>query len=108
MKGKIAKIILIVIVVAFVFIGYTYFFTGDSKDVLITESSDPVLGSEDGKLILSLLVNLRSLDLEASIFNRLSFLSLIDFGQVIPDRPKGRVNPFAPIDGVEQQIEQNN
>jgi len=98
MKGQAKNIILVVVVTILIFIGYTIFFGKDKNTPsLVAESQDPALGSEDGKVILNLLLNLKSLKLEAAVFDRTSFLSLIDFGQEIPDRPKGRDNPFAPL-----------
>ena len=52
---------------------------------------------ESGKEILQLLLNLKSLQLNASIFSNPAFRSLKDFGQDIPPQPRGRENPFAPL-----------
>ena len=53
--------------------------------------------AQSGREILALLLNLKSLKLDASIFNDPVFISLVDFGQNIPERSHGRTNPFAPI-----------
>ena len=98
MKGQTKNIVIVVVILVVIFFGYSIFFTGDRDGALLkSESDDPILSSEDGKVILNLLLSLQSLTLEASIFNELSFLSLIDFGQEIPDRPIGRDNPFSPL-----------
>jgi hypothetical protein len=43
------------------------------------------------------LSNLRTIELDESIFQEPIFMSLSDFGVVIPPEAIGRRNPFAPI-----------
>lgn len=85
-------------------VGYATFFKKDAtvspNQVLV---SGPSLGSDSeqaqsGREILTLLLNLKSLTLDTSIFRERTFQTLVDFGQSIPDRPQGRDNPFLPID----------
>jgi len=47
--------------------------------------------------ILSLLLDLRAIDLDSSIFESEAFKSLKDFGVTLAKEPVSRVNPFAPI-----------
>src|SRR3989344_9052446 len=89
--------------VILIWVGYVTFFKKDtpanSNTALISE---PMLNGDSpqaksGREILTLLLNLKSLKLDSSIFSDPAFQSLADFGQSIPVRPQGRVNPFAPI-----------
>lgn len=95
--------IVIIGAVILIWAGYVTFFkkdaTANSNTSLITEAA--LAGdspqAQSGREILTLLLNLKSLKLDASIFSDPSFQSLADFGQSIPVRPHGRGNPFAPI-----------
>ncbi|MBI5005124.1 MAG: hypothetical protein HZC03_00765 [Candidatus Lloydbacteria bacterium] len=86
-----------------IWVGYVTFFqkntspnsnTGLASENVLTGDSPQ---AQSGREILALLLNLKSLKLDASIFSDPSFQSLADFGQNIPARPHGRGNPFAPI-----------
>ena len=85
-----------------IWVGYSTFFKTDtpvnSNTVLVSENAiDDSLQAQSGREILAILLSLKSLNLDTSIFNETAFQSLIDFGQSIPERPRGRDNPFAPI-----------
>jgi len=51
--------------------------------------------SKVSRELLATLSNLKSISLDSSIFTDSVFLSLTDFGTVIPVQPVGRDNPFA-------------
>ena|SRR3989344_5246073 len=73
---------------------YYFFFSGSSVPPLSTaESADsPVTQS-----LLVTLSNLHTIKLDGSIFKDPAFVSLTDFGVVIPPQNVGRRNPFAPL-----------
>lgn len=52
--------------------------------------------------LLATLANLRKIELNKSIFTDPVFISLNDFGVVIPKEPLGRRNPFLPAAGASQ------
>ena len=85
-------------------VGYATFFKKDApvmspSPALVSENAPNgnSLQEQSGREILTLLLNLKSLKLDTSIFSDAAFQSLTDFGQSIPERPRGRDNPFAPI-----------
>jgi uncharacterized membrane protein YukC len=89
--------ILVVVILVIAFFAYTYFFTGkeDSSAVLQTEEVS-VVAPVDQDLI-SLLLELKSITLDESVFSNQAFKSLQDFSQELVPEPVGRVNPFAPL-----------
>ena len=96
--NKIKKILTIVVIVAVAFAVYTYFFKGDrSISLLSTEGVGEVRDNVVEIELLSLLLELRTVQLRGEIFDDPAFRSLNDFGQVLEPQPVGRGNPFAPI-----------
>ena len=82
-------------------LGYWFFF-GRSEEPTLA-SSNAVAGSSAsrqsvvGQELLTLLLDLRAIHLDETLFADPAFQSLEDFGQeLIPEAP-GRRNPFAPI-----------
>ncbi len=99
----IKKIIIFIIIIILVVVGATFLkgnkspttslssTTGENVDVLSAES---VVGEE----FLITLLNLRSIELDGSVFEDKTFSSLKDFTiTLVPESNVGRVNPFAPI-----------
>ncbi len=81
-----------------VFFGYSYFFGGGGGTGPLIAPSSPVAQSA-GSDLLPILLNLKSLRLEGSVFDDPTFQSLENFGVEIPVEPLGRKNPFAPLPG---------
>ncbi len=52
---------------------------------------------EEGRAVLALLNDLRSLSLDETFFSNRIFMSLEDWSVVLVPEPMGRANPFAPI-----------
>ncbi len=88
--------ILVVLVIAAV--AYYYMGASSAPVATVTQASSPA--SQD---LLAMLNNLRSIKLDASIFNDPLFMSLSDFGVTIPAEPTGRHNPFSPASPSQQQ-----
>lgn len=88
--------ILIVVIIIVAAIGYNILFGGEENNLLMSESVNAVGKTEDDELI-SLLINLRLINLDGSIFSDPVFRSLEDFGQKLAPESVGRNNPFAPI-----------
>ncbi len=83
--------------------GYFSFFGGDTADEGSLVSSDTGLSDNGGQSsiqqeFLPILLNIKNLKLDDSIFQDPAFLSLSDSSIVlVPDGNEGRPNPFAPI-----------
>lgn len=98
-KYKIILIIIIIVVISG--IAYKALFNTDKTKDLLT--SDTRLSNEENIAtivendLLSLLLDIRSVKLDGSIFTKETFNSLEDFGQEIIPELIGRENPFAPI-----------
>lgn len=105
---KYKTILLITAIVVMAFIAYTFTFDNYKNDSLLTsdsnsESSDSTgVGIEND--LLTLLLDVRSIKLNGSVFTNEVFKSLEDFGQDIVPEPVGRENPFAPVGTVYNNI----
>ncbi len=94
-KYKNPLIVLGVVVVAF-FI-YSAFFGGGSSSPNVLTSQTPQNQVAGNSELLTLLLNLRSITLDESLFGDPAFDALIDFGQELSPEPTGRENPFSPV-----------
>ncbi len=62
------------------------------------ETQDQITRSEQiERELIQELAKLRTITLDDSIYTSEAFLSLRDYTRVIPDRARGRENPFAPF-----------
>jgi hypothetical protein len=109
MKPQIKNIIIFLGIVVVLFIIYSVLFTKDKEPEANLTSSNPVnVVPNDGTLneddleiardFLSLLLSIKSLELDDKIFSDIAFTSLRDTTvPLIHDGSEGRPNPFAPI-----------
>ena len=75
---------------------YFMFFSGNSDDALLTTTAeDPT--SQVSRDLLVTLSSLNVIRLDETLFKDPVFVSLSDFGVIIPLQPVGRRNPFAPL-----------
>lgn len=89
------NIIIAAVLVIAAFVVYTFIFGGEEEPVLgEREVSETATVDND---LISLLLELRSINLDDAIFNDVAFQSLVDFSQELVPEPVGRVNPFAPL-----------
>ena len=93
---KYQNLFVIVGLIVAAFVVYSIFFTGTNDDALVTQEIDASQTAVEQELI-SLLLELRSITLNTSIFSDSKFQSLEDFSQDIVAEPVGRSNPFAPL-----------
>lgn len=94
------KIVVIGLAVVLLSVGYYLFAMQDTSMPLSTvETTESPVTQE----LLATLANLRKIELNKSIFTDPVFVSLSDFGVVIPKEPTGRRNPFMPFTSVSQQ-----
>ena len=75
-------------------VAYYVFWGSGSGSPLLSSSAAP---SSESQQLLATLGDLHSVTLDNRIFKNQIFLSLSDFGAVIPEQPVGRPNPFAPV-----------
>jgi len=90
------NIFVIIGLVVIAFVGYSFFVTGDSDNPLVVQDIDQSQTAVEQEL-LSLLLELRSIQLNTRLFSDERFQSLQDFNQDIVSEPVGRSNPFAPL-----------
>ncbi|MFA6524282.1 MAG: hypothetical protein WC264_02835 [Candidatus Paceibacterota bacterium] len=106
MASIIKNIIIFIVIAAALILAYTFFFkkspdqaslvSTTGATVLPTASTDQ--NSEIGKDFLSVLLNVKKLRLDDTIFSDPAFNTLHDSSiLLIPDGTEGRPNPFAPI-----------
>lgn len=89
----------IILIIAVLFGAYTILFKqGDDGVLSVIEPQGPGVTVE--RELLALLTELRSIELDETIFNDPSFRSLINFSRPVPPEPVGRDNPFAPAEGT--------
>lgn len=84
-----------VIILAFVL--YSLFFTGGTPTPALTTENVAASQTAVEQELISLLLELRSIKLDESIFADTRFRGLEDFGQNVIEEPVGRTNPFAPL-----------
>lgn len=95
-QNKIILIVLVVIIAGFAWYGLadrtpsTSLLTNDSR-------ADSTVVEQD---ILRLLLDMRSIRLDSSVFENPAFTSLRDFGRSIVPEPVGRTNPFEPAESA--------
>ncbi len=108
MSPQIKNILIFLAIGGAVIAGYLYFMGGDSADTpdLISSGAasptgTPLVvpdGSAPGSEFLSLLLSVKSIQLNDAIFSNPAFQSLSDSSiSLTPDGNEGRPNPFAPL-----------
>lgn len=94
---KYKKIIISIVVITIAFFIYSAYFKPAQNGALVAVENQTGRQFAAGKEVLTLLIDLKSIELDGSIFEDKSFKSLEDFSLPIDPEPKGRINPFAPI-----------
>ncbi len=111
MTPKIKNIIIFTVIAVVIILVYFFFIKKEPNQANLVSSSDPTMPTPEGSIpndndliaadFLSMLLNVKNINLDDSIFSDPAFLSLRDSSiLLIPDGNEGRPNPFAPI-GVE-------
>ena len=93
---KYKNIITILVVLVIGFFVYSAFFKPAGGDALIAQDISPAQTAVEQELI-ALLLELRSIRLDLSVFDDPEFQSLTDFSQDLIPEPVGRPNPFVPL-----------
>lgn len=102
MNSKFTKnIITAVVIIIILFALYFFFFrnnnTTDTGTALYVEDQTSTTSQVD-KNLLSLLLEMKSIKLDAKLFNSPVFKSLNDYSIDIKTQETGRTNPFAPLE----------
>lgn len=109
MKSKVIRNLLIFVgIFVVVIVAYKVFFAGPAAPDGALQSTSPAfdaaaagLPPEDalvGQEFLSMLLNIKNLELDYAIFSDPSFGTLVDFSRpLVQDSNPGRTNPFAPF-----------
>lgn len=87
------NLVLIGVIVAAAALLYFYSSSGSDATLTSTDGAQSPVSNE----LLATLGNLRTIQLDNSIFKEPLFMSLSDFGVAIPPVAAGRRNPFAPV-----------
>ncbi len=107
MASKLKNIIIFIVIGGVLVLGYLYFIKKDDSDTSglvtsvpsttpATDTSTPATAA--GGEFLTLLLSVKSIKLNDSIFSDPAFQSLSDSSiQLTPDGSEGRPNPFAPL-----------
>ncbi len=101
-KGTFIALIVIVIATLLLFFYYKGKPSNDVSSLETMDTPESIDAQEAGNRVLSLLNTINGLKIDDSIFKTAVFISLIDYTNIIPERPVGRPNPFAPISGIEK------
>jgi len=94
--------VIAVVVVALLYGGYHFFIKPNFAEVELISVSGPIAGTEAQGETLELLQVLRSIKLDATVFESKTFQSLQDFSVPLREEPKSRSNPFAPVGSSQQ------
>ena len=107
MSSTIKNIIIFIVIGVILIFVYIFFFKSKAPEASLTSTSgNPVIPSTNstdtnlsiGKDFLTVLLNVKNIKLDDSIFSDLAFSTLHDSSiLLIPDGTEGRLNPFAPI-----------
>ena len=92
-KLKIPAIVIVVIIIIF-FVYTTYFSQSSSSTDLQVSTSQT---SAQDQNFLNLLLQIKNINIDTTLFQNSAFISLQDDTLPILDQPYGRPNPFAPI-----------
>lgn len=111
MWNKIKNILIFVVIAGVLIAGYVLFMQKPKQAALVSTTTTPTnteTGVEDtaklGQDFLNLLFSVKSINLDAAVFDTPTFGSLKDSSIIlIPDGSEGRPNPFAPI-GAENSL----
>jgi len=103
---KYKKIIIAAVVVLIAFFIYSAYFKPGQNGALVAIENQTGRQFAAGKEVLTLLIDLKSIELDGAIFEDASFKSLEDFSLPIDPEPKGRINPFAPIGADPEALEE--
>ena len=88
-------VLLIGILVIIAFVVYSILFGNTTDEVLVSETQQE--RSEIESELIALLLQLREVELDPSLFGDPVFQSLRDFSTELVPEPVGRQNPFAPL-----------
>lgn len=102
-KNIIINIAIGALVILILFIGYQVVFSGPGEEESLSTGLAPQgfasrsEASAKAAEFLDVLESVRGIEFDTTVFTRPAFESLEDFSVTLIAKPKGRINPFAPI-----------
>lgn len=98
--SKYKNVLYFILIAVFIFVIIGFVFEKDnSQQALLSDGSGEQVASIAERELLSILLDLRRIELREEIFSDSVFISLKDFSQDLVPEPVGRNNPFAPVFG---------
>ena len=96
--SPVKKIIVIVVVVAFLAMGiYFFVFNKITPSTVLDQFGNPVQAQVEGADLVDLLTQLENVKLDDSLFKKQAFINLTDYAIMLGSEPQGRPNPFDKI-----------
>ncbi len=95
MLKKYQNVIIVIVVIIIAFVVYTFFFAGKATPILSEQNINQTAPADQD--LISLLIELKGITLDESIFANAAFVSLQDFSKDLVPEAVGRPNPFAPL-----------
>ncbi len=105
--NSIGKIVAVLVVVFLGLAGYQYLKKEQAPTAsvggIVTENFDST-SSGDNQEFLRVLKNLENVSLDGEFLTSAAFMNLRDFSVELQDQPRGRSNPFRPINPFEADL----
>lgn len=102
MPKQYQNIAFVVVALIIAFVAYTYLFTGKVTPILTEQTISPVASADQD--LISLLLQLKAITLDESIFSDQTFTGLEDFSRELIPEAVGRENPFAPLGSSQAKV----
>ncbi len=84
-------------IIIVLFIAYSFIKPDPNIATPSVVSEAPIAELSASRDIIALLVDLKAIKIQKDFFSDPVFRSLQDFSTPVPDEPRGRANPFAPV-----------
>jgi len=96
------KSTIIVLIIVLLAAGAYFYFTGgtSTEDSALQVQRNPEVEVRAAR-VLTLLTQIRDLEINPAIFKSVEYQTLRDYTVIIPPQDVGRLNPFAPIPGLQ-------
>lgn len=97
--SKYKNVFYFILIAVFIFVMIGFFFGDQDNGIgsaLLSSGGEQSVDIAEREL-LSILLDLRRIELREEIFSDSVFISLKDFSQALVPEPVGRKNPFAPL-----------
>lgn len=100
---KYQNVIIVAVVILIAFLIYTFMFAGKATPILTVQNVNQTAPADQD--LISLLIELKGITLDESLFADATFASLQDFSKDLVPEPVGRPNPFAPLGAAQPKAQ---